>query len=40
MTHKKSNYYGTFTNTLIDGKGITTELLESNGIEVITEQNL
>lgn len=33
-------YDGTFTNTLIDGKGITTELLESNGIEVITEQNL
>ena len=33
-------YDGTFTGTLIEGNGVTVELLESNGIEVITEQDL
>ena len=33
-------YDGTFTSTLIDGNGVTVELLESNNIEVITEQDL
>ena len=28
-------YDGTFSNNLIDGNGITTELLEKNGIKVI-----
>ena len=32
----KQIYDGTFTNTLIDGQGITTKLLEENGIMVIT----
>ena len=29
-------YDGTFTNTLIDGDGITTKILKENGIEIIT----
>lgn len=33
-------YDGTFTSTLIDGNGVTVDLLESNGIEVISEQDL
>jgi len=33
-------YDGTFTGTLIEGKGLTTELLETNDIKVITEQDL
>lgn len=33
-------YDGTFTGTLIEGKGLTTELLEANDIKVITEQDL
>lgn len=33
-------YDGTFTSTLIDGNGVTVDLLESNNIEVITEQDL
>ncbi len=33
-------YNGTFQNILIDGNGITTNLLEKNGIEVITEKEL
>ena len=33
-------YDGTFTSTLIVGNGVTVELLESNNIEVITEQDL
>ena len=28
-------YDGTFTNTLVDGDGITTKLLKENGIEII-----
>lgn len=33
-------YDGTFTSILIDGNGVTVDLLESNGIEVISEQDL
>lgn len=33
-------YDGTFTNTLIEGDGLTTKLLKQNGIEVITEKDL
>lgn len=33
-------YDGTFTNTLINGDGITTKLLKENKIEVITEMEL
>ena len=33
-------YDGTFTSTLIEGNGVTVDLLESNGIEVISEQDL
>ena len=33
-------YDGTFTSTLIEGNGVTVDLLESNGIEVILEQDL
>lgn len=33
-------YDGTFTSTLIDGNGITTNLLIENGIEVLTEKDL
>lgn len=33
-------YDGTFTNTLINGDGITTKLLKENKIEVITEMDL
>ena len=33
-------YDGTFTSTLIEGNGVTVDLLESNGIEVISEQEL
>lgn len=33
-------YDGTFSNNLIDGNGITTELLQKNGIQVITEDEL
>lgn len=33
-------YDGTFSGVLIDGNGVTTDLLESNGIIVITEQDL
>lgn len=33
-------YDGTFTGTLIEGNGVTVDLLESNGISVITEQDL
>lgn len=33
-------YDGTFTNNLIDGNGITTELLQKNGIEVISSDEL
>lgn len=33
-------YDGTFSGVLIDGNGVTSELLKSNGIEVITEQDL
>lgn len=36
----KQIYDGTFTRTLIDGKGITVRLLEKNGIKVINEQEL
>ena len=32
----KKIYDGTFSNTLIDGQGMTTKLLEKNGIKVIT----
>ena len=33
-------YDGTFTKTLIDGDGITTQLFKENNIEVITEIDL
>lgn len=33
-------YDGTFTNTLIEGKGITTSLLAENGIKVFTENEI
>ena len=33
-------YDGTFSGVLIEGNGVTTELLELNGITVITEQDL
>lgn len=33
-------YDGTFSNNLIDGNGITTELLQKNDIQVITEDEL
>lgn len=33
-------YDGTFTNTLISGDGITTELLKKNDIEILTENDL
>ena len=36
----KQIYDGTFTKTLIDGKGITARLLEQNQIRVIDEQEL
>ncbi len=32
-------YDGSFSNTLIAGKGITAELLEQNGIKVYNEKN-
>jgi len=32
-------YDGTFTRTLISGKGLTAELLKENGIEVFNENN-
>jgi len=32
-------YDGTFTGTIIPGKGITAELLEQNGIKVYNEEN-
>ena len=32
-------YDGTFTDTVIPGKGITAELLEQNGIKVYNENN-
>ena len=33
-------YDGSFSGTLIEGNGVTVDLLQSNGIEVITEQDL
>lgn len=33
-------YDGTFSNSLIDGNGITTELLKKHGIEVISSDEL
>ena len=33
-------YDGTFNGVLIEGNGVTVELLKKNGIEVITEQDL
>jgi uncharacterized protein YbbK (DUF523 family) len=33
-------YDGTFTNTLIDGDGVTSALLKRNGITVKTEEDL
>lgn len=32
-------YDGSFSGSLIDGNGVTTELLRRNGIEVITEES-
>ena len=37
---KNKIYDGTFSNNLIDGNGITTNLLINNGIEVINELEL
>lgn len=36
----KQIYNGTYTRTLIDGKGITVRLLEANNIRVINENEL
>lgn len=33
-------YDGTFSRTLIDGNGITAELLSKNGIKIITEDEI
>ena len=33
-------YDGTFTRTLIDGNGVTAELLQKNGIKVYTEEEI
>jgi len=33
-------YDGTFSDTLVEGKGVTTELLESNGIKVISSEEI
>ena len=33
-------YDGTFNGKLIEGNGVTVDLLKSNGIEVISEQDL
>ena len=33
-------YDGNFTNTIINGDGITTRILKENNIEVITEEDL
>lgn len=33
-------YDGTFSNNLIEGNGITTELLEKNGIKVISSDDI
>ncbi len=35
----KKIYDGTFTDTLIDGNGVTTELLLKNGFEILTEKD-
>ncbi len=35
----KFNYDGTFSKTLIEGRGITAELLIQNGIEVFSEDS-
>ncbi len=37
---KGAVYDGSFTKTLIPGDGITAALLQQNGIEVITEEDL
>jgi len=37
---KEKIYDGTFSNNLIDGNGITTELLEKNGIKVISSDEI
>ncbi len=36
----KKIYDGTFSKTLIDGNGITAELLSRNGIEIKTEKDI
>ena len=36
----KEIYDGTFTHKKIKGKGVTTELLEKNGIKVISEEEI
>jgi uncharacterized protein YbbK (DUF523 family) len=33
-------YDGTFSDTLIEGDGVTTTLLKKNGVRVITEEDL
>ena len=37
---KGTIYDGTFTGTLVEGNGVTVELLEKHDIKVITEQDL
>ncbi len=37
---KNKIYDGTFTDTLIDGNGITTQLLKKHGIEVISQEEI
>ncbi|MFW5902534.1 MAG: DUF523 domain-containing protein [archaeon] len=36
----KKIYDGTFTGTLIDGKGVTAKLLEENGIKIKNEEEI
>ena len=33
-------YDGTFSNTLVDGQGLTAKLLEENGVKVFNETQL
>lgn len=33
-------YDGTFTRTVIEGKGVTTKLLEENGIQVYSDEDI
>ena len=37
---KNKVYDGTFSQTLVDGMGVTAKLLQSNGIEIFTEDEV